>query len=384
VEVPDLTISFASPAARGLCSEQISGPVPCLERIHNEDRERVLIAWEQALRGRMTHVECRADLDVGGERNIRFVFSPLMAKRGKVTRVDGLLEDRTEERESLARLEHIATTDELTGLANRVLWGDRLERALAAIRRNGAQQAVIMMLDLNQFKVVNDTFGHTAGDEVLRQVAERLRSTLRDSDTVARLGGDEFAVLLPAVDSAKKAGERVANKLQECFRVPVSYQENDLYASAAIGVAISPEHGEDAETLMQRADVAMYRAKQADLPYLFFHPEGDVDVNTKLKFTRQLQHALAGDQFELYYQPKVDMSTSEFCGAEALLRWQHPDEGLVLPSRFLSVAERIGLMAPITDWVFVKSSTGKLRYFVSKKGSASENSEVRSKTAVMP
>lgn len=353
VEVPNQRVSFASPAARSICDDEISGPVPCLDRVHDEDKERVLMAWEQSLNGHAAKVECRADLGIGGERTVRFLFTPAVAKKGKVTRVDGLLEDRTEERESLTRLEQIATTDQLTGLANRMVWNDRMGRALASNRRNGANQSVVMMLDLNHFKSINDTFGHAAGDEVLKQVAGRLGSTLRESDTIARMGGDEFAILLPNVEGAQKAGERVANKLQECFRAPVSYQGEELYVSAALGIAISPEHGEDTEKLMQRADVAMYRAKQANLPYLFYHPESDVSAGSKLQFTRQLQHALAGNQFELYYQPKLDIGTGKFCGAEALLRWQHPDEGLILPNRFISVADRIGLMVPITDWVLV-------------------------------
>jgi len=353
IEVPQMKLSFASPAARGICEDKINGPVPCLDCVHSDDQEQVLMAWDQALHGRTAQVECRADLGVGEERNVRFLFSPCIIKRNKVVRIDGLLEDRTEERESVARLEQMATTDELTGLANRVVWNDRLGRALANIRRNGAEQAVVMMLDLNRFKSINDKFGHAAGDEVLRQVAERLRSVLRDSDTVARLGGDEFAVLLPSLDGAVKAGERVANKLQECFQMPVSYQGESLDISTAIGIAISPEHGEDADTLVQRADVAMYRAKQASMPYLFFHPESDVSLDSKLQFTRQLQRALAQGQFELYYQPKVEVGTSRFCGAEALLRWQHPDEGLMLPGRFITVAERIGLMDSVTEWVLV-------------------------------
>ena len=138
-------------------------------------------------------------------------------------------------------------------------------------------------------------------------------------------------MLLPTLEGGQKAGERVANKLQECFQAAVSSQGEELYVSTAIGVAISPEHGEDANTLVRHADLAMYRAKQANLPYLFFHPESDVSVDSKLQLVHQLQHALAGDQFELYYQPKVDLGTGRFCGAEALLRWQHPEEGLMLP-----------------------------------------------------
>lgn len=354
VAVPGDHLLYASPATERICPSGVQLPIPCLDQIDADDQGQVLEAWGQAVQGRQCVVECR--VRAAGGTHSRWMRMELYPSRGggrRVVRVDGLMQDVTEARETYARLEHMATTDGLTELANRTLWYDRLNLALATAQRTPGSQLVLMLLDLDHFKVINDTLGHAAGDLLLRQVASRLRTVLRESDTLARLGGDEFAVLLPAVKVGATAGEHVAGKILNCFKAPFWYEGKELYLAGAIGIAIYPDHGEDAESLLSHADTAMYCAKRSETPYLFYEPGADMQAAEQLQVSGQLRHALERDEFELHYQPKVDVRTMQICGAEALLRWQHPQEGLVAPKRFLHIAEQIGLMTPITDWVLV-------------------------------
>ncbi|HKK14790.1 MAG TPA: EAL domain-containing protein [Gammaproteobacteria bacterium] len=351
VDVQTQTLLYVSPAIDRICRDRVQAPVPCMEHIHPDDQERVGSVWEQAVHGIPSEADCRMQLAGDAARWFRLALYPFKKGR-RILRVDGLMEDVTDAREVSARLQQLATTDELTDLANRTLWYDRLQQALAACRRAGTQVA-LMLLDLDHFKMVNDTLGHAAGDVLLRQVGSRLRTVLRDSDTLARLGGDEFAVLLSVSTDAVGAAEQVAQKIVGCFRAPFWFEGRELYLATAIGIALYPEHGEDAESLLGRADMAMYRAKRSEAPFLFYEPGSEAPVTEQLQLSGQLRHALERNEFELYYQPKVDIRSARICGAEALLRWKHPQEGLVAPQRFLHIAERIGLMTPITDWVLV-------------------------------
>jgi len=219
-------------------------------------------------------------------------------------------------------------------------------------RRNPGASVAVMMLDINQFKMYNDSLGHAAGDELLRQISQRLQKVLRDTDTLARLGGDEFGIVLPFLQDAERAGERVAGEVMNALSAPFSYEKTELCLSSAIGISVFPQHGEDASTLASHADSAMYRAKWNSAPYLFYEAETTTSSATEhLSISGQLHGALERKEFELYYQPKIDLASGAICGAEALLRWQHPQQGLVLPNRFIPVAEQLGMISPITDWV---------------------------------
>ena len=344
---------YASPAAEVFAHGEVEGPVPVLSRFRADDRESILAAWARARQGRQTAVEARILTDDGAERWYRLMFYPSPMGDQAVERVDAVMEDVSEHRASLARLEYLATTDELTNLANRALWYDRVNQALAAARRSGDCKVVLMLLDLNHFKIVNDTLGHPAGDDLLRKVAARLRRVLRDSDTLARLGGDEFAILLPCVEDPRKAGKRVAETVLACFHDAFSCQDQELLLGASIGIAAFPEHGEDVDRLLSHADIAMYQAKLSGLGSLFYDPGKDASSVRPLQLSGQLRRALERGEFELHYQPKVDIHRMRVSGAEALLRWRHPEEGLLEPKRFLQVAEQAGLMPPITNWVLV-------------------------------
>jgi diguanylate cyclase (GGDEF)-like protein len=342
---------FIGPTADWACKVDNDNLIPCMDRTLAEDRQLVQMSWLRAMRGEPVDVDARVQLPDGKIRWYRRRFYPARDADGKVARIDGVMEDITETKRSLERLEHLATSDVLTGLANRTLWYDRLTQAIAVARRNSDRQVVVMILDINHFKIINDTLGHPSGDRILRQVAQRLQTVLRDSDTLARLGGDEFAVLLPGVMEAGQAAELVARKMHECFVEPFWHDGDELYLNAAIGISIYPDHGEDADSLLSRADIAMYGAKRHETGFLFYDPGSDLPAAEHLQISGGLRHALERGQFELVYQPKVDMEGRRISGVEALLRWHHPTRGLILPERFIPVAEQIGLITHITEWV---------------------------------
>lgn len=352
VEVDDNRLLYISPALTAFSDGQMEAPIPTLDGIHADDQETVLNAWQVALQGQRAHVEAR-QCTAAGARWFRFQFSPVTNRRGRVLRVHGMLEDVQDTRLSRERIEHYSTTDELTQLANRTLWYDRLATALAACRRNPGSQLAVMVLDINQFKMYNDTLGHQVGDDLLRELAGRLSAAVRDSDTLARLDGDEFGVILPMVHSADRAAERVARQLLGCFDCPFSFQDRELCLSGAIGIAVYPEHGDDVQNLLSHADSAMHRAKRSGEPFLFYESSVDANPKEQLQFSGQLHSALERNEFELHYQPKIQVDNQQVCGAEALLRWQHPQEGLVLPQRFLPLAEQLGMITNITNWVLV-------------------------------
>ncbi len=245
-------------------------------------------------------------------------------------------------RENLAQ----AVTDALTGLPNRRLFADRAEQAVLRAHRTGERTAV-MIVDLDRFKEVNDTLGHEAGDLMLREVARRLRAALRASDTIARLGGDEFAVLLPSVSGAAGA-EIVAGVLSEALRPPVEIDGIQLDIEASIGIALHPDHGEDASELLQRADVAMYRAKADAQAFRVYGPEDDDNTPERLALAGDLRRALEQRELVLHYQPKVRLETGETVGLEALMRWEHPERGRLEPADFIPVAERTAIIGPLT------------------------------------
>jgi diguanylate cyclase (GGDEF)-like protein len=343
---------YVSPTSRRICEMDVEMPIPCLNWTVDEDREAVRQAWRKALTGRQVEVESRVRAPDGELRWFRRVFHPFTNEEGCVVRIDGLMEDATEAKQTLERLHDLATTDSLTGLSNRTLLLDRLNRAVAVARRSQPpKQVVLMIMDLDHFKEINDTLGHPVGDEVLRTVSQRLADRLRDSDTLARLGGDEFAVLLPEVDNAWRTGEHVAGKLLECFNEPVRVAGQELYLGASIGIAVFPDHGDTVENLMSRADVVMYEVKRAGSGFGFYDASSDPHTPQRLRLMTELRNALEQDQLCLHYQAKIDTVSGVATGVEALLRWQHPERGLLYPDEFLPMAMRTGLLNPMTDWV---------------------------------
>jgi len=244
---------------------------------------------------------------------------------------------------------HDSLHDALTGLPNRTLLAERFGQALRADTRAGTATG-LLLIDLDRFKDINDTFGHHYGDELLRQVGPRLAGVLRDVDTVARLGGDEFAVLLLDVHSVHDA-LAVAGKLRAALEQPFRVDGVDLDIEASIGVVRSGEHGEDPTVLLQRADIAMYVAKTDQLGVFAYDPTVDGHTPAKLALLGDLRRALERGELVLHYQPKISLSTGDVVSAEALVRWQHPDRGLIFPDAFIPLAEHTGLIGPLTRYV---------------------------------
>ena len=258
--------------------------------------------------------------------------------------------DVSSERAAEERLHHIAHHDVLTGLFNRFSLKGHLDQALAAARRDGSRVA-LLFIDLDRFKVINDTLGHHVGDELLIEVGRRLEETVRDSDVVARLGGDEFVIMLTGIEHSS-ATAVVAEKL--VFNIGRSYQIGgfDLYTSPSIGIAIYPIDGQDGETLMKNADAAMYHAKMAGRNnFQFFDQKMNDAAVDRLKIEHSLRQALANEEFCLHYQPVIELPSGRVRGVEALVRWQHPERGLLAPARFIGVAEETGLIQPLGEWV---------------------------------
>ena len=247
------------------------------------------------------------------------------------------------------RVERQALHDALTGLPNRTLLLDRTEQAVGLAGRHGLTTG-LLLIDLDRFKDVNDTLGHRYGDELLQQVGERLGSTVRDSDTIARLGGDEFAVLLPQIPSVQDAIV-VADKLRAAIEEPFTVRGLTLDIDASVGVAAYPEHGNDAQELLQRADVAMYAAKATHAGYVVYDPSLDRHSPRRLTLLGQLRRALTSGELVLHYQPKAELGTGRILGVEALVRWQHPEHGLLGPDEFIPLAESTGLIRPLTSHV---------------------------------
>lgn len=248
---------------------------------------------------------------------------------------------------------HDATHDVLTDLPNRVLLRDRLEQAIHLAHRERRKLA-LCILDLNRFKEINDTLGHYNGDRLLKQVALRLKETVRESDTLARIGGDEFALLLPDIREEKNV-LRAMEKIQNAFSLHFVIDGLSLDVQASCGIACYPEHGKDADTIMQRADVAMYIAKHEHRLYTIYSKKLDSHSPQRLTLMGELREGIANDELVLHYQPKIDAGTDRLVGVEALVRWRHPAHGLMAPDQFIPLAERTGLIKELSSWVFRKA-----------------------------
>ncbi|HEU0199109.1 MAG TPA: EAL domain-containing protein, partial [Burkholderiaceae bacterium] len=260
-------------------------------------------------------------------------------------RADLGVEERLQREREMRRLAYV---DVLTGLPNRAAFNAKLARRLRRAAAAGAT-VTVMMMDLDRFKAINDTLGHVAGDDTLRQVGARLQILLRDADTVARLGGDEFGILLG--DCPSDTAVEVARRILQALRVPLQFEGQPIDVGTSIGIARYPEHGDDDVALLRRADLAMYAAKRSHSGYALYEAHLDEAQRAQLSLLGELRRAVKNSELRVYYQPQVDIATRRVAGAEALVRWSHPTRGLLPPSEFIPYAEQTGFVRAITRWM---------------------------------
>ena len=326
------------------------GRIP-FDSIHPKDLPRTREAFAKLLKGEppKNPVEFRFRHAKGHWIHLEALGNNLLDHPG-IRGVVITSRDVSERKKAEKRAQYLSQHDALTGLPNRFLMQDRLRQAIIQARRGGGVVA-LMFIDLDRFKTVNDEFGRVIGDALLKQVAERLRNCLRDTDTVARLGGDEFIIMIPDAANVDVVGE-VAQRVLTEFSRPFSDRDQEMYVSASIGISLFPRDGSDPEELVKHADRAMYSAKDSGRNmYRYFTEDLNHEVRERAMLESGLRRAIDRGELRLFYQPTIDLHTRQAMGAEALVRWQHPTLGLIFPGKFIPVAEESDLIFRLGEWV---------------------------------
>lgn len=342
-------VNSAFTTITGYTKEEVLGKNPSILKSDQTPQSTYDDMWQHLIGGEIWHGELINRKKDQSTYIESATISPVKQSDGKITNYVAIKEDITEKKKSEAYIENLAHFDQLTGLPNRVMLNDRVTYLLGMAQRIHEPLAV-MFLDLDHFKNINDTLGHTIGDQVLIEIANRIKAAIRDEDTVSRLGGDEFIMLFPNTDS--NAAMRIATKLiTEISKISI-IEHNELTITPSIGIAIYPNDGENFETLLKNADTAMYKVKSDSRNnFHFFTQEMQLNLARNLRLENALRHALKRNELEVYYQPQVAIEDGSIIGAEALLRWHHPELGMISPAEFIPIAEGSGQIIEIGEWV---------------------------------
>ncbi|MDH5484924.1 MAG: EAL domain-containing protein [Gammaproteobacteria bacterium] len=338
----------------GYAKEEVLGENARLLRAEEIDAEQITDLWATITSGQDWHGELETRKKDGSKFWSYMTISAITDDKGQITNYVMVCEDVSQLKEARQKMEQLAYVDSLTGLANRVLFRDRLEQVLKVVQRSSSK-AGLLYLDLDQFKRINDSLGHDVGDALLMKVAENLRQCVRHQDTVARMGGDEFVILLTDIEGVSGASA-VARKILRSMARPVRLLKHEIIITPSIGITMAPDDSLNADILLKNADLAMYRAKsQGRNNYQFFTEEMNARVLDHLVIENELRSAIENDELLLNFQAQKSIETGELLGAEALIRWQHPEKGLVDPEYFIPIAETAGLMIPLGKWVLRKA-----------------------------
>ena len=331
-----------------------------LSAVHPDDAESVQRNWQLAvIEGQVFRTECRFQRPRGLTTWVFVQAEPVFDARQQLAGYIGSVTDISERKRSEEEIRRIAYYDALTRLPNRAFFLEQLGRTLASARRND-RRAALLFCDLDNFKDVNDSLGHDKGDQLLQGIAERLSACIRKGDTLSRLGGDEFVLLLPVVQSDRDA-VMVARKIKEQLARPFDLDGNEVYTSPSIGIAFFPEDGDSVSTLLKHADMAMYSAKtKGRNRYQFFSEEMHKRAVDRMQLEAGLRQALDREEFKLVYQPQYELESGRLVGVEALLRWEKPDRGTIMPGRFIPLAEETGMIHPIGEWV-LREACGQVK-----------------------
>ncbi|MCP5052781.1 MAG: EAL domain-containing protein [bacterium] len=352
---PDGAIESVNPAftkITGYSAEEVIGKDPSMLRSDRHDAKFYENMWDTV------HRTGKWQGEVWNRRKNNETFPELLSistikdDDGNVSHYVAVFSDIIELKRKELQVEYQAYHDSLTDLPNRNLFNDRMKMEISrAGRSDNGEKFGVMFLDLDNFKDINDSLGHPIGDCLLQEVAQRLLQCVRDVDTVSRIGGDEFTVLLPQVSDPKEI-VKVAQRILDIFKESFKVEEHELFTTASIGISIYPSDGTDITDLLKHADLAMYHAKELGKnSYVFFSPEMNVQMKKRLKLENQLRAALKKNQFILHYQPLVDIGSGSMVGVEALVRWNHPNSGIITPNDFIPLAEETGMILKLGQWV---------------------------------